>query len=119
MSGDLLKFVALGPWARLGPRPDAVEMVSTEPAGDVGDDLFEELDIPVTLVGTSYSAGGLWNFEGALKESLEADVLNVAAEGKGPFAPMATYLASPALEDPRPDIVLWEIPVRYLAPEPR
>jgi len=119
VSGDLLKFVALGPWARVGPRPDSVEMVTTEAAGDVGDDLFEELDIPVTLVGTSYSAGGLWNFEGALKDLLEADVLNVAAEGKGPFAPMAAYLASPAIEDPRPDVVLWEIPVRYLAPEPR
>ncbi len=119
VAGDLLKFVALGPWARLGPRPDSVEIVITEAAGDVGDDLFEELDIPVTLVGTSYSAGGLWNFEGALKDLLEADVLNVAAEGKGPFAPMAAYLASPAIEDPRPDIVLWEIPVRYLSPESR
>jgi alginate O-acetyltransferase complex protein AlgJ len=116
--GDLLAFLPFGPLAAaLGPRPDMVVTVSTEPAtapDDSGAGLFGELRIPVALVGTSYSAEGAWNFDGALRHATASDVLKVAEEGKGPFAPMERYLASPALEDPRPDVVVWEIPERYL-----
>ena len=45
--------------------------------------LFGALSIPVALVGTSCSAPGAWNFDGALKEALCADVLSVAALGQG------------------------------------
>jgi alginate O-acetyltransferase complex protein AlgJ len=116
--GDLLAFLPFGPLAAvLGPRPDMVATVLTEPAAapdDSGAGLFGELRIPVALVGTSYSAAGAWNFDGALRQALACDVLKVAEEGRGPFAPMEMYLASPALEDPRPDVVVWEIPERYL-----
>jgi alginate O-acetyltransferase complex protein AlgJ len=116
--GDLLAFLPFGPLAAvLGPRPDVVATAVTEPAqapDDSGAGLFGELRIPVALVGTSYSAAGAWNFDGALRQALSCDVLKVAEEGKGPFAPMERYLASPALEDPRPEVVLWEIPERYL-----
>jgi len=27
---------------------------------------------------------------------------------------MRKYLESPAIDDPRPDVVIWEIPERYL-----
>ncbi|MBA7714020.1 putative alginate O-acetylase AlgJ [subsurface metagenome] len=80
--------------------------------------LFDKLQIPVALVGTSYSAGEAWNFDGALKAALEADVLNVAKEGQGPFVPMKKYLESPALDDPRPDVIIWEIPERHLGIDP-
>jgi alginate O-acetyltransferase complex protein AlgJ len=114
--GDLLAFLPLGPLARIGPRPDTVRPVSTAALdeGDGGAGLFGALEIPVGLVGTSYSAAGDWEFEGALKAALQADVLTVAEQGHGPFAPMQRYLASPALDDPRPLVVVWEMPERYL-----
>jgi alginate O-acetyltransferase complex protein AlgJ len=76
--------------------------------------LFDTLEIPVALVGTSYSATGVWNFDGALRDALEGDVLKVAEQGHGPFVPMEKYLSSPSIDDPRPQVVIWEIPERYL-----
>lgn len=121
-AGDLLKFLPLGPWQDRGPPEDIVQERVTEtldqgPDEDAGDELFGNLDIPVSLVGTSYSANPISGFEGALRDALDADVLNVAKEGKGPFTPMEAYLGSPAIDDPRPDVVVWEIPERYLIPD--
>jgi alginate O-acetyltransferase complex protein AlgJ len=111
--GDLLSFLPLGRFQdRLGPRPDTVRprlSTAPEPAGG----LFDQPVIPVVLAGTSYSAGELWNFEGALKSTLKADVLNVAKEGQGPLAPMRDLLAGTVLEEVRADVVVWEIPERY------
>ncbi|GAH58948.1 unnamed protein product, partial [marine sediment metagenome] len=45
-------------------------------------------------------------------------VLNVAREGQGPFVPMKKYLESPTLDDPRPDVIIWEIPERHLGIDP-
>jgi alginate O-acetyltransferase complex protein AlgJ len=116
--GDLLAFLPLGRLARvMGPLPDRVAEFTTvadADADDSGSELFGTLAIPVALVGTSYSAAGAWDFDGALKATVEADVLKVAEEGRGPFAPMRKYIESPALDDPRPDVVVWEIPERYL-----
>jgi alginate O-acetyltransferase complex protein AlgJ len=112
--GDLLNFLPLGPFERrLGPRPDIVNprltaAVQPEPGG-----LFDQPAIPVVLVGTSYSAGELWNLEGALKTAVQADVLNVARQGQGALAPMRDLLAGPVLEEVRADGVVWEIPERY------
>jgi alginate O-acetyltransferase complex protein AlgJ len=118
VSGDLLKFLPLGPWQGRGPAPDQVYQTVTKPAQSDADanSLFGELDIPIALVGTSYSVNPVSGFEGALKEAVDADVLNVAVEGQGPFAPMDAYLAGKAIDDPRPDILVWEIPERYLVP---
>jgi alginate O-acetyltransferase complex protein AlgJ len=114
--GDLLRFLPLGPFAEaLGPRPDSVVRYETRPAEEgAAGGLFDEPTIPVTLVGTSYSADELWNFAGAVSHALEADVLTVAAEGEGPFAPMAEYLESETIVDQPPGLVIWEIPERYL-----
>jgi alginate O-acetyltransferase complex protein AlgJ len=118
VEGDLLKFIPLGPWQRLGPAPDRVTQTVTTLEGDsAASDLFADLDIPVALTGTSYSIAAVSDFEGALKVALQADVLNVAAEGQGPFAPMEAYLASTAIDEARPAVVVWEIPERYLESE--
>jgi alginate O-acetyltransferase complex protein AlgJ len=101
----------------VGPRPDIIEEVTTVGAASAGAGLFDSLEIPTALVGTSYSTAGIWNFEGAVKAALDADVLMMAEEGHGPFTPMRKYLEGPALADPRPDLVIWEIPVRYLGIE--
>lgn len=112
--GDLLGFLPLGALQdRLGPAPDDLELRQTE-AESSGGGLFGAQTIPVTLVGTSYSADERWNFSGALQEALGADVLNLATEGRGPLPPMRDYLDSPELRDTPPSLVVWEIPERYL-----
>ncbi len=119
VAGDLLKFVPLGPWQKRGPRPDTVReiVVASGETPVAAAQLFAAPDIPVALVGTSYSTSATSGFTAALKDALDADVLSVAQEGKGPFAPMDAYLEGPAIDDPKPDIVVWEIPVRYLIPD--
>jgi alginate O-acetyltransferase complex protein AlgJ len=111
--GDLLHFLPLGPFRILGPRPDIVRPRLTAAVEESAEGLFDQPAIPVVLVGTSYSAGGLWNLEGALKTAVDADVLNVAKEGQGPLAPMRALLAGSVLEEVRAEVVVWEIPERY------
>ena len=113
--GDLLKFLPLGVLrSRLGPPPDDLESRRTSATSDAGGGLFGAQTVPVTLVGTSYSADETWNFAGALQRELGADVLNLAAEGQGPLPPMRAYLDSAELRDTPPTLVVWEIPERYL-----
>ena len=112
--GDLLSFLPLGALQdRLGPTPDILELRQTE-AESAGGGLFGAQTVPVTLIGTSYSADERWNFTGALQEALGADVLNLATEGRGPLPPMRDYLESPELRETPPSLVVWEIPERYL-----
>jgi len=118
--GDLLSFLPLGPFMdRFGPEPDTVVRFETSPREEREAGLFEDVSIPITLVGTSYSAGELWDFAGALRVTTRADVLNVSTEGEGPFAPMRDYLDGEALEDSPPVVVVWEIPERYLPAPPQ
>ena len=113
--GDLLTFIPLGPFQeRFGPRPDRLATVTTEAISEPELGLFDEVEIPVALVGTSYSAGGVWDFAGALQSEIEADVINVAVSGEGPFVPMRDYLASETIRETTPRVVVWEIPERYL-----
>lgn len=116
--GDLVRFLPLDPYfARLLPQPDRIEVRRTERADAAAgaDALLGEAPPPrVVLVGTSYSADARWNLTGALQEALQEDVVNFAAEGKGPFEPMLAYLLhSDQLPTP-PKLVIWEIPERYL-----
>jgi alginate O-acetyltransferase complex protein AlgJ len=123
--GDLLRYVPLGNMASvLGPEKDRMPVMRTIEigaggAGEAGlaQALFRDASIPVALVGTSYSANRLWNFEGFLKEELQADVLNVSDEGLGPFKTMENYLKNEAFTSSPPEIVIWEIPERYLPVE--
>jgi alginate O-acetyltransferase complex protein AlgJ len=77
-------------------------------------DLFGASVPPVTLVGTSYSANPDWHSEGFLKEALQADVLNMADEGQGPFTVMDKYLETDAWKSSPPELIIWEMPERYL-----
>jgi alginate O-acetyltransferase complex protein AlgJ len=119
-SGDLLRFLPLG-WLQdsLGPKPDMLVRHHTEAVGGGGGGLglFDEVTIPVTLVGTSYSAGAGWNFAGALQRAMGADVLNAAQEGFGPLKPMADYLQDESFLQSPPRLVVWEIPERFVAVE--
>jgi alginate O-acetyltransferase complex protein AlgJ len=114
--GDLLSFIPLGVLQdRLGPQPDTLPRLTTrEISSSLGNALFGDMTIPVVLVGTSYSASGVWNFRGALQQSLGLSVLNAAQEGLGPIVPMLRYLDNPAFIETPPELVIWEIPERYL-----
>lgn len=115
--GDLFNFLPLDPYfGFLLPPPDEIEAVRTEALGDAGGEglLGDASGAPVALVGTSYSAEPQWNFAGALKEALHADVMNYAKDGEGPFAPMLRYLEGDDLRASPPRLVVWEMPERYL-----
>jgi len=118
VEGDLMGFVPVGEVLRrrLGLVPEPAIAFRAAPAGtdDAGPGLFDELTIPVALVGTSYSRDPRWAFDDALRLELGLDVLNVASAGEGPFEPMREYLQGDTISDVRPDLVVWEIPERYL-----
>lgn len=112
-AGDLSRYVPAGSMlGRYGIGPETVR-TPVIAAADT-DDLFGDSSIPVTLIGTSYSANPLWGFTDELKLALRADILNAADEGRGPFETMRDYLASPGFKSDPPKLVLWEIPERYL-----
>jgi alginate O-acetyltransferase complex protein AlgJ len=113
--GDLLKYLPLGPLAHRGPAPDRLRPPAFAlTSGGGGGGLLDEVSVPVALVGTSYSHNPRFGFAGALQVALGADVLNAAQEGKGPITPMARYLGDASLRESPPQVVIWEIPERYL-----
>lgn len=115
--GDLTRFAAtgrFGAWA--GITPERIRTYETH--SHMVQDLFGDVEIPVVLVGSSFSANPAFHFDGFLKSALGQDVLNMAQVGRGPFAPMHAYLGSEELRENPPDIVIWEIPERYLSLEP-
>lgn len=114
--GDLFNFLPLDPYfAFMLPPPDDIEAVRTENLDNGDASLLDDTpSASVALVGTSYSAEPQWNFAGALKEALRADVMNYAKDGEGPFTPMLRYLESDDLRTAPPRLVVWEMPERYL-----
>jgi len=80
--------------------------------------LFGDDIPPMTLVGTSYSANPAWNFLGFLKQAFGVDILDMSDEGRGPFTVMEKYLESDAIENTPPQMVIWEIPERYITSDP-
>lgn len=115
--GDLTKFVTSPEYATtVGLKQESVPIYRTTVNADAADaDIFgDDAAVPVMLVGTSYSANENWSFADFLRQSLRADVVNVAKEGLGPGVPMMDLLAGSALDETTPTVVVWEFPVRYL-----
>lgn len=111
LDGDLMGFVPLSPWFSLwAPLPEPFYGAKTF---EQGADLFSASKISTILVGTSYSADQRWNFSGALKQALGRDLASVASKGMGPYQPMFELLETPEILDGI-DLVIWEIPERYL-----
>lgn len=65
---------------------------------------------PVVLVGASYSLPVL-NFDGALRDRLKTDVLNVAYGAAGVFSSLKDYLRDPQFQANPPKLMIWEFPV--------
>ncbi len=110
---DLLPFVATGLYRdRVGPAAELINTFETTVTSSGG--LFGAANIPVALIGTSYSAKAEFHFEGFLKQALQADVLNLSRVGQGPFKPMDAFLEERSNLSSLPSIVVWEIPERFL-----
>ncbi|MCB1783650.1 MAG: hypothetical protein KDI13_06600 [Alphaproteobacteria bacterium] len=122
--GDLLRYLPGVPDRDI--KRDAMHAFTTEASLDSSESgaddaalaLFGDDIPPIALVGTSYSANLKWHFLGFLKEYFEADILNMADEGRGPFTVMEKYLRSDALKNTPPKLVIWEIPERYMTSKP-
>ena len=117
-NGDLERVLPRDPlFSNLMPPSEPLEKRSTRAANDQADSedaLFADSEVPVTLVGTSYSANPNWNFVGALKQALRSDVINDSKDGHGPILPMLAYLKSDAFKNTPPQVLIWEFPERYL-----
>ncbi|WP_161881958.1 alginate O-acetyltransferase AlgX-related protein [Deinococcus alpinitundrae] len=114
-SGDLLRYVPVPEGE--GPPPDTVQEAVYTRTDEGGGGLLGDDSLAVTLVGTSYSAvskNNAWHFDGALSRALNTEVLNAAQEGKGPIVPMREYLLSQDRKDNSPQVMIWEIPERFL-----
>lgn len=112
--GDLSRLLALGPFDGIGPEPDSISRREVQRAAGSSGDLFAAPDPDLVLVGTSYSAATEWNLADRLRLGLDADVLDISDSGRGHLAPMQDYLLSGALQESPPELVVWEIPERYL-----
>ncbi|MBB5363987.1 alginate O-acetyltransferase AlgX-related protein [Deinococcus humi] len=114
-AGDLLRYVPVP--EDVGPELDRVSEPEYTRTDEGGGGLLGDESIAVTLVGTSYSADSkdnVWHFDDALAAALGTEVLNAAQEGKGPIVPMREYLKSQDRKDNPPQVVVWEIPERFL-----
>ena len=116
--GDLLRYVPLTPALKTKLMQDKIGVLETQTTAEAatdGNSLFDDVSLPVVLVGTSYSANTLFNFAGYIEENLGTDILNAADEGKGPFVTMKAWRENALAEGQAlPKLVIWEIPERYL-----
>ena len=118
--GDLVAFTETGVFAAwVGPKPEEIaawkKHTETAPNTEINSaDLFAAQTLPITLIGTSYSADERWPFAGFLEEALQSEVWNLADAGTGPFAPMQEFIEKRMWENAGVKLVLWEIPERYL-----
>lgn len=113
LEADLMRFVQTGAY-ETHARPVTEMIQRYETIGGAGG-LFAAPNPEVALVGTSFSARQDLHFEGFLKSALQADVLNLAEEGGGPYAPLRAMISEAdagALTDIK--YVIWEIPERYI-----
>ncbi|EUB99768.1 hypothetical protein PMI07_006049 [Rhizobium sp. CF080] len=114
--GDLYKFAKFSIFDPFVPMPgDRLTSLSAVTADASLDDLISDEDggAEVAMVGSSYSANAKWSFEAQLKAEAKVDVINFAEEGKGPFAPMETFLNENLPRQKQLKYVIWEMPLRY------
>ncbi len=113
--GDLFSFAETGRWKPIvGPVAETIKTYESHSASAENFGLLDDISTPIALVGTSFSARPDFHFEGFLKSAFQADVVNHSQIGRGPFAPMEQFLTTLTTHSSVPDLVIWEIPERYL-----
>jgi alginate O-acetyltransferase complex protein AlgJ len=114
--GDLLRMMGLSnmpDWARPQPDVEITTLTQKTPADEKPAGLFDSVNTPVVLAGTSYSLRA--NFHGYLQEALGADVLNVARDGGGFIQSVKDYLSDDSFKTTKPRVLIWEIPERMFS----
>jgi alginate biosynthesis protein AlgX len=71
--------------------------------------LFDDSDIQVVLVGTSYSQGN-W-YQDFLSNDLSLNTMTYAVDGGGPDSAIQEYLLGDSYANDRPSFVVWEFPI--------
>ncbi|MDA1101273.1 MAG: hypothetical protein O2967_20085 [Proteobacteria bacterium] len=110
--GDLTKLMALP--SRLERHYLPCENIPF----NVAETTMEPLALPTTnptvaVVGTSFSADPRWNFVGALKHWLNADVIDFSSKGRGFIEPLIRFLGDREARQMNLELLLIEIPERY------
>jgi len=97
---------------------------SSKEGGDASA-LFGEAETPeIVLIGSSNSAvrdqqQKHYNFDGFLREYLQADMLNYALQGSGEIGSLQQYLHSSDYDPAAPPkLIIWENPVNYSLSDP-
>ncbi len=80
---------------------------------DTGAALFDEVNAPVILVGTSYSLYP-WNLSGFMSESSGLEVVNYSVPGGGLFSSIDYYFSDVVYQENPPHFLVWEFPVSQL-----
>ena len=115
-TGDLVRLMGIADapsWLR--PTDDLEAPATTAAAAEAQTmTLLGDTDVPITLVGTSFSLRG--NFHGYLQQSIGLAVLNAAKDGSGFIQSITQYLNSETYTTARPRAIVWEIPERFLYP---
>ncbi|MCM2681222.1 alginate O-acetyltransferase AlgX-related protein [Echinimonas agarilytica] len=118
-SGDLTNYIPTGDmFADFAPAPETIETLEIVKSGQGELSLFDDSTQSIALVGTSYSADKRWKFVDWLQLHTQQEVLDYSSVGKGPFVPMAEYVSTELETAEDIEMVIWEIPVRYLIAEP-
>lgn len=93
------------------PRESEPRYVTEVAEGSIGGaDLLGGGQVPVVLVGTSFSRpDGAYNFSGFLSEYLGVDMLNAAIAGGGLETSMLSYLGSRDFAEAPPSVLIWEM----------
>lgn len=113
--GDLLRMMGLSSmpnWARPAPDMEITALTrksgAAQPAG-----LFDNVGVPVVLMGTSYSLRA--NFHGYFQQALGAEVLNVSRDGGGFIQSAKDYFADESFKSTKPQVIVWEVPERMFS----
>lgn len=113
--GDLVKLMGIAPLPPIWrPQDDLEAAAFTQQISKstTATDLFGDMQIPVTLLGTSYSLRG--NFHGYLQQKLSVPVLNMAKDGGGFLQAASSYFTSEEFHTSPPRLIIWELPERFL-----
>lgn len=82
---------------------------------DSADDLFGDADTgsPTILVGTSFSAQEMFNFDGFLQQYLGIEIANFAMAGGGLYNSILSLTSAAEFEEMKPPFFIWEAPSHY------
>jgi mannuronan 5-epimerase len=95
---------------------DVIYQTENIDAGGAEESLFGDKTAEISLLGTSNSTSpepSYANFEGFLKEYLEADIFNEAVSGGSLQGSISNYLLSGRYSEHKPKIVIWEMSAHY------